>query len=498
MPRSGFMTPQVTVSAGPRFHLYRSHPEPGQHGWRRFFYFLFLYMTFEGLLRRSLPDYNIEILLLKDAALLIFYTYYLLCVKRNLPRWRSKDRLLTLLVILFIAVNAIGLVKAGRYGLIPVLLGLKANFWYVPIFFIGRRYFTSYRQIGAFWTRLVWLLIPVLCVGVWQVLFGHFTASMAPTATVDAASWAAAGSGSLRNNTDGTLIATVASTFYGGRLALFAAIWLPLMTVLCLTDQKRIFFLRIPYLYVALACALLSVFISANRTAVGLSIFCMGILVASAGARHSARFLARVAVISALVLVLTQVYRTSRRSDALESKFEAFASFFSGLLDTGGRDVRGSRYSVIGSDILHGLDLSLAEVGPFGRGLGVMTQGAVYINADAQTIFDVQQGRDAQADSQWVRLIIELGIPGLLLYLAIAFLVLWRLVVEALRVRRRSWREGLVAAFAPALLFLYLGLAHKHAGFAVDPMFQCYLYFVTGSALGVATRPASPKPARRP
>ncbi len=488
------MTSHVSISAGPRFQVCRRLPEPGQNGWRRFFYFLFIYLTFEGLLRRSVPLYNLEILLLKDAALLIFYTYYLLCVKPNLPRWRSKDRVLTLLVIAFIAVNAIGIVKAGRYGVIPVLIGLKANFWYVPIFFIGRRYFTSYRQIGAFWSRLVWLLIPVLCVGVWQVLFGQFAAATSPTTTVDAATWAAAGSGSLRNNTDGTLIATVASTFYGGRFAVFAAIWLLLMTVLCLTDQKKRSLLRIPYLYVGLACALVSIFISANRSAVGLSVVCATALVASAGARHSAKFLARVAVIAALVLMLTQAYRDSRRSEILEGKFHAFTSFFSGLLDTPGPDIRGSRYSVIGTDIVHGLELSLVEVGPFGRGLGLMTQGAVYIDAGAQTIFDVQKAKEAQADSQWVRLMIELGIPGLLLYLAIALWVLRRLVVEALRVRRQSWRDGLVATFAPALLFLYLGLAHKHAGFAVDPMFQCYLYFVTGSALGVASRGGSVKP----
>ena len=147
---------------------------------------------------------------------------------------------------------------------------------------------------------------------------------------------------------------------------------------------------------------------------------------------------------------------------------------------------------------MRGIELSLAEVGPFGSGLGRLTQGAVYINADVQTIFDVQQGKQAQADSQWVRLIIELGIPGLVLYLSIAFVVLWRLVVEALRVRRQSWRDGLVAALAPTLLFLYLGIAHKHAGFAVDPMFQCYLFFVTGSALGVANRAVSLKPAGKP
>jgi hypothetical protein len=489
------MTPQVTASIRPQFHLCRRIPEPGQQGWRRFLYFLFIYMTFEGLIRRSLPLYNLEILLLKDAGLLVFYIYYLLCVKPNLPRWRSPDRVLTMLVILFVAVNAIGLVKASRYGVIPVLLGLKANFWYVPVFFIGRRYFTSYRQIGAFWSRLSWLLIPVLCVGVWQVLFGSFTPYVAPTGTLDAAAWAAAGSGSMRNNTDGTLIATVASTFYGARLAVFAAIWLPLMTVLCLTDQKRTSFLRIPYLYIAFASALVSVFISANRTAVALSIGCVAILVVSAGARHSAKFLARVTVIAVLTLILMQAYRSARRSDVLESQFHAFASFFSGLLDTAGPDVHGSRYSVIGADIVRGIEVSLADVGPFGSGLGLMTQGAVYIDADVQAIFDVQRGGDAQADSQWVRLIIELGIPGLVLYLAIAFRALWRLVIEALRVRRQSWRDGLVASFAPVLLFLYLGLAHKHAGFVVDPMFQCYLYFVTGAVYGVAARASRGKPA---
>ena len=324
------MTPQVAALTAPRFALCRRLSEPGRHGWRRFFYFLFLYMTFEGLLRRSFPLYNLEILLLKDAALLIFYIYYLLCVKPNLPRWRSSDRLLTLLVVLFIVVNVIGLVKAGRYSLIPVILGLKANFWYVPIFFIARRYFASHWQIAAFWRRLVWLLIPVLCVGVWQVLFGQFTASTVPTMTVDAASWAAAGSGTLRNNTDGTLIATVASTFYGGRFAVFAAIWLVLMTVLCLTDQKRRSLLRIPYLYVALACALVSLFISANRTAVGLSLFCMVALVVSAEGRHAARFLARIAMVAALVLVLTQVYRFSRRSGVSGEQVPGVCLFFRG------------------------------------------------------------------------------------------------------------------------------------------------------------------------
>ena len=466
---------------------------PGRHGWRRFLYLLFLYVTFEGLLRRSFPVYNLEILLLKDAGLLLFYCYYFMCVRPNLPKWRSKDRITTVLVALFVVVNAVGIVKAWRYSPIPVVLGLKANFWYVPIFFIGRRYFSTYRQMREFWRSLAWMMIPVLCVALWQLFFGSFNPYTAPTGTVDSASWAAAGGGSLRNNTDGTLIATVASTFYGGRLAIFAAIWLILLTVLCITDQSKRSIFRLPYLYLTFACALVTVFVSANRTAVGLSAFCLAVLVMSAGARHTVRFLCRGAVIALLAFVLMRAYQTVRRSDIVEGQFHAFASFFSGLVDAAGPDVHGSRYSVVGSDIVRGIELSLAEVGPFGHGLGLMTQGAVYIDASAQPIFDVQKGGEAQADSQWIRLTIELGLPGLLLYLAIALRMLWRLAAEAVRTRRQSWVDGLTCMLAPALVFLYLGFAHKHAGFAVDPMFQCYAFFTAGAVLGIRGREEAPR-----
>ena len=395
--------------------------------------------------------------------------------------------MLTLLVIVFIAVNAIGVVKAGRYGLIPVLLGLKANFWYVPIFFIGRRYFTSYRQIGAFWRRLVWPLIPVLGVGVWQVLFGQFGAAMAPTTTVDAASWAAAGSGSMRNNTDGTLIATVASTFYGGRFAVFAAIWLLLMTVLCLTDQKKEI-LSSHSISVCWSGMCFGVDLHLGQSyRCRLSVVCMAALVASAEGRHSARFLARIAIVAALVLVLTQVYRASRRSDVSGQQVPRIYLFFAGLLDTRwpgcsgfalfrhrprpfaglnsrcrGRTLRKWSWPVDSRSSLHRCRCADHFRCPKSK----RSTGGQPVGPADRRIWDTRP----------------------CLYLAIAFWVLRRLVVEALRVRRQSWRDGLVAALAPALLFLYLGIAHKHAGFAVDPMFQCYLFFVTGSALGVATR----------
>ncbi|SPE35827.1 membrane hypothetical protein [Candidatus Sulfopaludibacter sp. SbA3] len=86
---------------------------------------------------------------------------------------------------------------------------------------------------------------------------------------------------------------------------------------------------------------------------------------------------------------------------------------------------------------------------------------------------------------------LELGIPGLLLYLVIASRFAWRVTLQTLRARRRSWTDGLTAALAPVLLFLYLGISHKHAGFAVDPMFQCYVYFTLGATLGVAAREGS-------
>lgn len=497
------MSPQVPVAKSnrtallpigapwnPRFLPRRNLPEPSQHGWRRFMYFLFIYMTFEGVLRRSLPLYNLQILMLKDVALFVFYGYFLLCVYPTLPKWPNRDRALMFLAALFVVVNAVGLVRTGPNSVIPVIIGLKANFWYVPIFFIGRRHFSSYRQIRQFWYRLAWLLVPVVCVAIWQVLFGHFNSYAIPTGAVNSETWAAAGGGSLRNNTDGTLIATVASTFYGGRLAVFAAIWLLLIIVLCITDRTKASLLRSPYLYVTLGCALVALFVSANRTAAGLSVLCVAVLLVSER-RHSFRFLARMAAIIVLAVMIVGAYRTIRTSDVLEDQFHSFTSFFAGLLDAPAADVQGSRYSVIGMDIVRGIDLSLAEVGPFGRGLGIATQGAIYVSSGAPVVFDVQKSSDAQADSQWVRLIIELGIPGLLLYLAIALRFLWRLTREALRVRRRSWTDGLTAVLAPVLLFLYLGFAHKHAGFAIDPMFQCYVFFAAGATLGVASHEGS-------
>jgi hypothetical protein len=461
--------------------------QSGEHGWRRFIYFLFVYMTFEGLLRRSLPALNLQILLLKDVALFFFYGYFALCVYPNLSTWRKRDFWLTGLGVCFVLVNLIELARIRPDTVLPIIIALKANFWYVPIFFIGRRYFSTYRQIRQFWCAMAWILVPVVCVGMWQVLFGQFTTYAAPTGPVDAETWAAAGSGSLRNNTDGTLIATVASTFFGGRLAEFAAIWLLFTVALCISGENKRSFLRMPHLYIALACAAVSLFISANRTAVGMSVVCAVLLLVSAG-RRSFRVLARLATVVLLAGMLAGLYQTTSTSDSLERQFHSFTSFFSGLLDAAGPDVRGSRYSVVGTDIVRGIQLSIEEVGPWGGGLGLMTQGAIYVDPNAHGVLDLVKGGDGQTDSQWVRLIAELGIAGFLLYLAIVARLLWVSTRQALRTRRKSCVDGLTAALAPVLLLLYLGFAHKHAGFAIDPMFQCYVYFTLGAVLGVSSR----------
>jgi hypothetical protein len=461
--------------------------EPGEHGWRRFIYFLFVYMTFEGLLRRSLPAFNLQILLLKDVALFFFYGYFGLCVYPNLPAWRKRDGWLTVLGIFFVLVNLIELSSIRPDMVLSMIIALKANFWYVPIFFIGRRYFTTYRQIRKFWSGMAWILAPVVCVGIWQVFFGQFTSYAAPTGPVDAQTWAAAGAGSLRNNTDGTMIATVASTFFGGRFAEFAAIWVLFSVALCISGENKRSFLRMPYLYIALACASVSLFISANRTAVGMSAVCVALLFLSGG-RRSFRVLARIGTVVLLTGMLVSFYETTRTSDVLESQFHSFTSFFSGLLDAPGLDVRGSRYSVIGTDIVRGIQLAVEEVGPFGGGLGLMTQGAIYVDPNAHGVLDVLRRGDGQTDSQWVRLTAEIGIVGLVLYLALVFRLLWVSTRQALRARRKSWVDGLTAALAPVLLLLYLGFAHKHAGFAIDPMFQCYVYFTLGAVLGGAAR----------
>ena len=461
--------------------------EPGEHGWRRFIYFLFVYMTFEGLLRRSLPVFNLQILLLKDVALFFFYGYFGLCVYPNLSTWRKRDGWLTVLGIFFVVVNLVELARIRPDTVLSIIIALKANFWYVPIFFIGRRYFTTYRQIREFWCGMAWILVPVVCVGIWQVFFGQFTSYAAPTGPIDLETWAAAGAGSLRNNTDGTMIATIASTFFGGRLAEFAAVWVLFSVVLCISGENKRSFLRMPYLYIVLACASVSLFISANRTAAGMSAACVALLFL-AGGRRSFRVLARLATVVLLAGMLVGLYQTTKTSDLLESQVHSFTSFFSGLLDAPGPDVRGSRYSVIGSDIVRGIQLAVEEVGPFGGGLGLMTQGAIYVDPNAHGVLDVLRGGDGQTDSQWVRLTAELGILGLVLYLAIVFRLLWVSTRQALRTRRISWIDGLTAALAPVLLLLYLGFAHKHAGFAIDPMFQCYSYFTLGAVLGVAAR----------
>ncbi|SPE35826.1 exported hypothetical protein [Candidatus Sulfopaludibacter sp. SbA3] len=135
------------------------------------------------------------------------------------------------------------------------------------------------------------------------------------------------------------------------------------MIVLCLTDQTKKLMMRLPYLYITLACVLVALFVSANRTAVGLSLVSAAILFVSEGGRHSFRFLARTGVITVLALMITGAYHTASTSDVLADPFRALTSFFSGLLDAPGPDVHGSRYSVIGIDILHGIELSLAELG---------------------------------------------------------------------------------------------------------------------------------------
>src|SRR5581483_11561806 len=242
---------------------------------------------------------------------------------------------------------------------------------------IGRRYFYNYSQIRRFWRGLAWLLIPVAAVAVWQVLFGQYNAYALPTSSVTAEAWAAAGSGSLRNNVDGTSIAMVSSTFFGAWLAVFAAVWVPIVVALCMSEEKRSAIFRTPYLYIGLTCSIVGLFFAANRTAVAMVILAIALLLVIAPWRNSIRFLLRITGIAALVVMSAGIYRATTTTDLLADRFQAFTSFLSGLLDAPAYDVQSSRYAVVGTEVLRGVEFALAEVGPFGRGLGLLTQGTM-------------------------------------------------------------------------------------------------------------------------
>lgn len=456
-------------------------PAAAKH-WRRLVVVFFVWLTFEGLVRRAMPGIHQWLFLAKDVVLLPILVGAARELRAANPRLPSALLIATGLYFIFHIAHVIAV---GSIGFVPILIGLKLNFLYLAFVPIGAAFVLADQNYLGLFRRLWWMSLAVLLVAFLQIATGWQVAD-ADVENLqglrDSEGASVIAGGRLRNNADGTKVYHIASTFYGGRLAPFGMIWVLVGLSLVAFQRTGAGTLRPMLIVIAATANLLLGTIRTAALATGgacIGIFLIRLLARPRPALHRL-ILPPLAAVSGVMLL---VFLTP--STAILSPTE-LQTFFGAVLQ---RDA----YDVVGTSLWSALETSRRELGFWGIGIGAMSQGVAYWDDAVVPRLELQVGVDSQA----LRLMIETGVLGLLGFLVVHVTALAGMLGKAFDARATLEMKQ-THALAISLMLGWLVLGYKGAGFSTDPLLQSYVYFTLGCSLGVGQRlPVSTATARK-
>lgn len=130
--------------------------------WRFGVFIFFFWIVFEDLARKFSGN-DLALFLVKDVLLIVTYASFLFSLKGEKE---SRDRLTTpalLPIALWVAWGIVGVFNPGiRNPIVPVM-GIRMNFFYLPLLFIGYYFFSSIQLLRRF---LIFYLVTVVLVGI--------------------------------------------------------------------------------------------------------------------------------------------------------------------------------------------------------------------------------------------------------------------------------------------------------------------------------------------
>jgi hypothetical protein len=137
--------------------------------WRRGFYAFVVWILFEDILRKYLGN-NMAIYFLKDAlAIILYISFFRPKVAKQIEKFRPPFRIA---LALFFWLNLIQVFNFASPSLLFGILGLKINFLYVPLLYIGYAFAKAEKDVHRLFSLLSILILIVAGLGLAQSIIG--------------------------------------------------------------------------------------------------------------------------------------------------------------------------------------------------------------------------------------------------------------------------------------------------------------------------------------
>lgn len=364
-------------------------------------------------------------------------------------------------VLAFVAVVLVEAANPGTHGVLKAIGGFRQQLEWVPFFFFGYLVMRSKERF-----RKLFLLLGVIALA--NGFVGAYQSRLTPS---QLASWGpgygerVSGSGGLSGRTysyEGVghprPPALGSDSGFGGGVGVLA---LPGLLALLATGRVR------RRWFVVLCCvgALLGVATSASRTAIVITVvmlFCYSMLLLNARLRATRPLLALMAIVL-LALPVGAVLLASEGRGVF-ARYESIV----GPKQAGGpgNDSKERELAQIPRDI---------ALAPFGVGLATYGSAAGFGGHERVTI----EGQGASGEAAYNLVALELGLPGLLLWVGLTLNVIALVLKRLQAIADPELRTYLVAVFAAFLAFTAQGLSGPTL--AVSPA-GTYLWFAAGIA----------------
>jgi hypothetical protein len=364
-------------------------------------------------------------------------------------------------VIAFVVLVLIEAANPNTLGLMKVIGGFRQHLEWIPFFFVGYYLMRSKARFRHFF----------LLLGVIALANGIVSTVQTQLTPEQLSSWgpgyaeriAGTGdvSGRVYSDSEGNERvrppALGSDLGFGGFVGVLA---LPgLLALLAIGRLRR----QWPVVILTLG-ALLAVATSLQRTAVlgaFIAVIALVVLSASAG-RRATKVLAGLLVISAMAFALSAVFAPS----AGEGVFSRYSNITPNKAASTSVDYRDDTLTQIPSVI---------DKYPFGAGLAVAGAGKSFGGPSTATI----DGHAASAESQYNYVALELGLPGLLFWVALSITMISLAVRGLRRIGDVELRLCLAAVFAVIIAFTIMGFVGSTMS---NLPFGPYFWFALGIA----------------
>ncbi len=403
-------------------------------------------VVLEGAIRKwLLPGFNEYVYFAKDGVLGIAY---LLALLRSEGSMRGSGfKLLVPIVFIAASLVAAGVINPALGSIVVGLFGLKSYLWYVPLIWVVPMAFDSSTELERGLRRYLLIVIPVCLLGVAQFsapadsLLNRYSNSGEDGHIV------VFGEGGGHARITGTFPYISGFTNYLTVMGIF---------LLALMGQPAggVWFLIGATQFVLIMG---NAFMSGSRAPVFiLAGTTVAFLFSTAGqtARALVRF--RWAVIAVMLLGV---------GTALYGFRDAFSAFLHRVETAGDTE---ERLALVNVDSIDG---AVEAAGWLGFGTGATLPGGAALRTALSLDFAVDEPPPAEAE--YLRVMLELGTVGFLVWYAVRVYVLWALFITWRRMRIPFLRQVAFAAF-------FLHLVTLNGGVIVSSTMGVYYWFSAG------------------